>query len=64
MYAALSGRRNTGNAQLFVDIPYLKIFQPLSQPELLYSFETLLGWNGLKIIPGDDNTFSIVPGPR
>jgi len=64
MYAALSGRRHTGSSEIFGIIPYLKIFQPLSQPEVLYSFETLLGWNGLKVIPSDDNTFSIVPRSR
>ena len=40
-------------------VPYLKVSQALSKPEVLYVLETLLGWNNARIVLGDNNTFSI-----
>ena len=41
-----------------------KYFNHCPAGSIWHSFETLLGWNGLKVIPSDDNTFSIVPRSR
>lgn len=60
LYAALSGRRRTGNEPINVRPVSYFVNRPLSKPELVYGLETLLAWNNVKIVVGDDNTFSMV----
>ncbi len=58
MYAETSGRRRIGSEPLRGLVSYLHA-QALSKPEASYALETLLGWSGLRIVLGDNNTFSI-----
>ena len=58
MYAETSGRRRIGSEPLWGSVSYLHA-QALSKPEASYALETLLGWSGLRIVLGDDNTFSL-----
>ena len=60
VYAAISGRRRTGNEPIYARPVSYFVSRPLSKPELVYGFETLLAWNNVRIVLGDDNTFSIV----
>jgi len=64
MYASISGRRLTGNPYGAGQVAYLNVNQALSTAELLYALETLMGWNGTRVVLGDDNTFSLVPAGR
>ena len=45
-------------------IPYFATGQSLSEPELMYAYETLLSWDGLKIILEGDDSFKISWQPR
>lgn len=60
LYAALSGRRRKGNEQIYAQPISYFVNRPLSKAELVYGFETVLAWNNVRIVLGDDNTFSIV----
>lgn len=64
LYGTHSGRRRIGNEWVAGSVPYLKVTQPLSKPEVLYALETLLAWNDARILLSDDNTFSIVRTSR
>lgn len=64
IYGKFSGRRCRRNEGVSVSVPYVKVTQPLSKPEVLYVLETLLAWNDVTILLADDNTFSIVRAAR
>ena len=64
MYASASGRRRVGDTLLAGYIPYFHNTRPLSKAEALYALETLIEWNGWKIILGPDNTFSVELGAQ
>lgn len=59
MYAETSGRERIGSEPVIGFVPYLKVSQPLSKPEVLYVLETFLGWNHARTVLGDSNTFGI-----
>ena len=64
LYAALSGRRCTGNGPLFARPISYFVNRPLSKAELVYGLEVLLAWNNVRIVLADDNTFSIVQAAK
>lgn len=58
IYGKLLGRQLKGDAGYRLPI-HLTTTCPLSKAQVIYAFETLFRWNGIKIILNDDNTFSV-----
>jgi hypothetical protein len=58
-YGSYSGRSRVGSAPLGGSVPYLRVSQALTRPEVLYVLETLLRWNDARVVLGEGNTFSI-----
>jgi hypothetical protein len=63
MYGQLTGRRRLGEEALRASTLYFRAMQPISKTEAIYVIETLLDWNGIKIIEGKDRTFRVVQRP-
>lgn len=59
IYVETSCRRRVGSEPVMGSVPYLNVSQALSKPELLNVLETFLGWSHVRIVLGDNNTFSI-----
>ncbi len=59
LYGQITGLRRIGDEPTTGNIFYFKTSSPLSKPEVIYAFETLLAWNGTKVITHQDGTFSL-----
>ena len=59
IYAALSGREILQNGRVSAVIS-LHTGNPLSKAETLYALDTLLGWQGIKIVKVDSKTSKVV----
>lgn len=62
-YGQITGRIRTGEEELRSSRLYFRAMQPISNAEAIYVIETLLDWNGIKIIEGKDRTFRVVQRP-
>jgi hypothetical protein len=62
IYGKLIARKRVGNEPVMGNI-FFHNSQPLSKEEVIYALETLLTWNGIKIILNDDHTFSVAKAP-
>ncbi len=61
IYAMLASRKIWGRPELpYVGITF-KGQTDLSGPEVLNAFDTLLNWNGIKLVLADDGTINAVP---
>jgi hypothetical protein len=65
IYGQLMGRtRKMDNEQTNLTDPvYFSTTCPLSKPEVIYAFETILRWHHLKVVLNSDNTFSVLNVP-
>lgn len=61
-YGRLLGQIQVGAEPIPGERVYLRT-RILSKAEMLYSFDTLLEWNGLKVVLHDDKTFKVVRLP-
>ena len=61
-YGRILERARVGDEPLPTGRVYLRS-RNLSKAEMLYAYDTLLGWNGLKVVLIDDKTFKVVRLP-
>ena len=61
-YGRILERSRVGAEPIPTEQVYLRS-RILSKPEMLYAYDTLLAWNGLKIVLNDDKTFKVVRLP-
>jgi len=59
LYATLAGKKITQNGPISVTLS-LRSTNPLSKAEVIYAFDILLAWQGVKIVPVDANTWQAV----
>jgi hypothetical protein len=58
-YGRLLEREQVGGDPIPRSQVYLRT-RILSKAEMLYAYDTLLQWNGLKVVIADDKTFKVV----
>jgi hypothetical protein len=68
-YAELTGRRSTAKPISPEPWIYLHTLKPVSKTEAIYAINTILAWNGYRIVNSTTDTFTIdrtatAPGPR
>jgi hypothetical protein len=68
-YAELTGRRSAAKPTSPEPWVYLHTLKPVSKAEAIYAINTMLGWNGCRIVNSTTDTFTICrtaagPGPR
>jgi len=64
IYGEIIGRKLAAGSQRPHGIIRLKTATPLSKAEVIYAFETLFDWQGLRMVPESDKTFRVEPSSQ